>query len=258
MIPLLAALASATPSFDPTTAEAVFTGEETHDATGALQLWSRIERHRDGDTSLFTAGEFNTVTTWADNTAYAPWIGAAFGTGTPHGSTFLLHEGVHAATATGTPILFVPGASDNASRGFVTMATRMDLAGRPVFALTFAHPHGDVFEQAEVVADAIARVKARTGAARVDVVSHSKGGIAVAVYLSHHAGADWGHDAYEAVGTRYRGDVRRSVFVATPLTGIDTGYRWPLANLVGTSADTAFAPTSWRTWYPYGTGAPAY
>ena len=61
--------------------------------------------------------------------------------------------------ATGTPILFVPGAGDNASRGFITMATHMDELNRPVYALTFAHPHGDVFMQAELVANAIARIK---------------------------------------------------------------------------------------------------
>ena len=256
MIVLLAAAALATPSFDPTTTDAVFAGAEVYDATGSIQLWSRIERHVDSDPALFAAGEFNTVTAWADNTAFAPWIGTCFGSGTPDGSAFLLHEGVRAATASGTPILFVPGAGDNASRGFVTMATRMDLSGRPVYALTFSHPHGDVFEQAEIIADAIARIRERTGAPEVDVVSHSKGGISVAIYLSHHAAADWGDTRYEAVGTHYRGDVRRAVFIATPLGGIDTGYRWPLANLIGTSADTAYAPSSWRTYYPYTTSVP--
>ncbi len=264
MIALLASfvfvpLASATTGFDATSAPATFTGSETWDQGETVQLWSAIERHVDTDRTLFTAGEFNTSTEWQDNAAFAPWIGTCFGTGTPTGGTFLLHQGVHAATASGTPILFVPGAGDNASRGFVTMATKMDWAGRPVYAITFAHPHGDVFEQAEIVADAIARVRAITGAAQVDLVSHSKGGISVAVYLSHHAGADWGAGdarsrAYASVGTPFRGDVRRSVFIATPFGGIDTAFRWPLGNVASLSTDTALAPTSWRTWYPYGTG----
>ena len=46
--------------------------------------------------------------------------------------------------------------------------------------------------------------------------------------------------------------MRRSVFIATPLGGIDTAYRWPLANVSSTTADYALAPTSWRTWCPYG------
>ena len=65
--------------------------------------------------------------------------------------------GPSSAIASGTPILFVPGAADNGSRGFITMAWHQDLIGRPVYALTFAHPHGDAFEQAELIADAIAR-----------------------------------------------------------------------------------------------------
>jgi hypothetical protein len=250
--------AIATSGYDPTSPAEVFTGEQTYDATGAIQLWSAIERHEDPNTTLFSRGEFNSVTEWADNTAYAPWIGDCFGTGTPGGGSFLLHHGPRAEFAIGTPILFVPGAADNGSRGFITMATHMDILWRPVYALTFAHPHGDVFEQAEVVADAIARVKELTGAAQVDVVSHSKGGIAVAVYLSNHAGADWGDTAYESVGTKYRGDVRRSVFIATPFAGIDTAFRWTLGNTASLSADTAYAPSSWRTWYPYGVAAPAW
>ncbi|MDP2311812.1 MAG: hypothetical protein Q8P41_02835 [Pseudomonadota bacterium] len=258
MISLLASLAFATSGFDATTPSATFTGAETWDAEETVQLWSAVERHIDTNRTLFTAGEFNASTEWAESSAFAPWIGTAFGTSTPSGGTFLLHQGVHAGTASGTPILFVPGAGDNASRGFVTMATKMDWAGRPVYAVTFAHPHGDVFEQAEIVADAIARVKVLTGATQVDLVSHSKGGIAVAVYLSHHAGADWGSTSYESVGTPYRDDVRRSVFIATPLGGIDTAFRWPLGNVASLTADYALAPTSWRTYYPYGVGAPAW
>ena len=224
MIALLASLVSAPPAlatagFDAAAVGATFTGSETWDQGETVQLWSTIERHVDADRTLFTAGEFNTSTEWQDNAAFAPWIGTCFGTGTPSGGTFLLHHGVHAATASGTPILFVPGAGDNASRGFVTMATKMDWAGRPVYAITFAHPHGDVFEQAEIVADAIARVRELTGAPQVDLVSHSKGGISVAVYLSHHAGADWGSAAHR-LGRRYRrtrrrGSARRSRAQAT-------------------------------------------
>ena len=254
---LWASLAWSTSDFDPTSPAQTFTGQETGTQDGAIQLWSAIERHTDSNTVLFSQESFNQGIAWQDG-EFSPWMQSCFGTSTPPSSDFLLHIGPNEASASGTPILLVPGAGDNGSRGFVTLASKMDQAGRPVYAITFAHPHGDVFMQAEAVANAIARIQARTGAAQVDLVSHSKGGIATAVYLSHHSGADWDHSAYSAHGTQYRGDVRRSVFIGTPLAGVDTLYRWSGNNYAALDPETTFAPSSWSTYYPYGTSAPAW
>jgi hypothetical protein len=250
---LLSGLAWATPGFDPNTPDAVFDGEETYTIDGELRIWSRIERLADPDTRLLVQEDFGEGITWPSEAAWAPWIAQCFGTGTPSSDLALLHVGPRFPAVAGTPILFVPGAGDNASRGFVTMATRMDNRARPVFALTFAHPHGDVLKQAELVADAIARVKVLTGAAQIDVVSHSKGGLATAAYLSNHEGARWPDADYAAVGTKYRNDVRKAIFIATPLGGIDTTYRWPGGNYAALDADTAVSPSSWQTYYPYTT-----
>ena len=251
-------LAWGTAAYDPAQPEATFSGQETWTQDGSVQLWSTIERHRDPDPTLFDAEEFNWALAWPQRADWAPWIATCFGTAQPASGSFLLHVGLHEPSATGTPILLVPGAGDNGSRAFVTFASHMDTAGRPVYALTFAHPQGDLFMQAEVVADAVARVKQRTGATRIDVVAHSKGGIAAAMYTSNHAAARWGDAAFAAEGTRYRGDVRRLVLVATPLGGIDTAFRWPANNLAGLDAEAAIAPTSWSTWYPYGPAMPAF
>jgi pimeloyl-ACP methyl ester carboxylesterase len=183
-------------------------------------------------------------------------VQTCFGTETPHSSQFLVHVGLHEPTAEGTPVLFVPGAGDNGSRGFITLATRLDRINRPVFALTFAHPHGDVFQQAEIVADAVALIKERTQAELVDVVGHSKGGIAATVYASNHTGATWGRPDYAQHGTPYRGDIRRLLLIATPLGGVDTSYRWPGLNLVALDPDTALNPTSWDRYYPSSTALP--
>lgn len=253
MIYALVAAAWATTGYDPSTPAETFTGVEVEDLEGSVRLWSAIELHQDPDRTLFGRGEYNSVTAWPEAASWAPYIHECFGTGTPHTSAFLLHVGPSAAIAAGTPILFVPGASDNGSRGFITMAWHEDLLGRPVYALTFAHPHGDAFEQAEQIADAIARIKARTGASQVDVVAHSKGGISAAIYASNHPKAHWPDAAYESVGTRYRDDIRRLVFIATPLGGIDTAFRWPNGNYLSLDADEAFSPSSWETYYPYTT-----
>lgn len=250
MVILLPLLALATPDYDPEQPAEVYTGAETYTLDGELQLWSAIERHEDPDRSLFTQQSFNEGTAWPTEAAWAPHIATCFGSAEPHSSRFLLHLGLRESLGSGTPILFVPGAGDNGSRGFITLATHMDELNRPVYALSFAHPHGDVFQQAEVVADAIARIRARTGAAQVDVVAHSKGGIAAATYASHHEGASWSEESYGSVGTRYRGDIRRLVLVATPLSGVDTSYRWTNINLMALDAQTAISPSSWASYYP--------
>ncbi|MFH1468746.1 MAG: hypothetical protein ABIO70_30440 [Pseudomonadota bacterium] len=251
-------LAWGTVAFDPGQPEETFTGQETWTQDGGVQLWSAIERHRDPDPALFHAEEFNWAMAWPQSADWAPWVATCFGTAQPTSDSFLLHVGLHEPRASGTPILLVPGAGDNGSRAFVTFAAHMDALGRPVYALTFAHPHGDLFMQAEVVADAVGRIRARTGAAQVDVVAHSKGGIAAAMYAANHGAARWGDAGYAAEGTRYRGDVRRLVLVATPLGGLDTAFRWPANNLAGLDAEAAVAPVSWSTWYPYGPAAPAF
>lgn len=246
-------IAGATPGFDPSAPAARFTGRETFTADGEIKLWSAIERLEDPDRTLLTPDEFGAAVRWPSNVDFAPWIRESFGTATPGAHQALLHMGPAEEVSSGTPILFVHGAGDNGSRSWVTMGTRMDRAWRPVYALTFAHPHGDVFKQAEQVANAIARIRHRTGAERVDLVAHSKGGIAAAVYLANATGVDWGNEAYEAVGTPYRGDVRRAVFIATPLDGIDTAYRWPSNNLASLDADAVLSPSSWTTHYPWST-----
>ena len=251
---LLIASALATSDYDPTSAVSTFTGEQTFTQDGQIKLWGQIELHQDGDRTLFEQEQFNQVTEWADQSDWAPWIADCFGTNTPHSSAFLLHVAPTEHMSTGTPILLVPGAGDNGSRGFITMATRLDAGQRPVYVLTFAHPHGDVLQQAEIVADAIARIKERRGVQQVDVVAHSKGGIAASVYASNHDGAGWGDNAYHQVGTTYRGDIRRLVLIATPLNGVDTSYRWPASNTLLLDPEQAMAPSSWGTWYPYTTG----
>ena len=249
---LLSSLSWATPGFDPSLPAARYTDTETYTHDGAVRLWSAIERLEDPDRTLLTPDAFNGATEWPENVAHAPHIRACFGTARPGTHAALLHMGPSESMSEGTPILMVHGAGDNGSRSFVTMATRLDRSGRPVYAITFAHPQGDVFKHAELIADAIARIKFRTGAEQVDLVAHSKGGVSAAIYLSNQAGQDWGNDAYEAVGTPYQGDVRRAVFIASPLAGTDTMYRWTGNNYGAVDADAALAPSSWSTYYPLG------
>jgi hypothetical protein len=227
-------------AFDPAASGTACTGDAT---------FAEVERLRDTDRTLFGPVDFNTSLAWTGTFA------VCFGSDTPESGVFLLH--VASEAGEGTPVLLVPGAGDNAPRAFPVLAPALVAAGHPTYAITFAHPHGDVLRHAEIVADAIARIRARTGAAKVDVVAHSKGGVDVAVYLSGND-ADFGDPAWTAAGTRYRGDVDKAVFLASPLGGIDTAFRWPDMNLASLDWDTAIAPTSWGEYYPYGVANWAY
>lgn len=254
MIALLSvlSLAHATESFDPSMPEAIFTGAETYDHAGAQQLWSRVDRYADPDRTFFDREEYSALFRWKD-VVFTPHMLTMFGTDQPHSSQFLLHYSVNEPTATGTPVLFVHGAGDNASRGTFGLRPEFEAADRPFYAITFAHAHGDVLTQAESVANAIEVIKLRTGAEQVDVIAHSKGGLAVTAYASNTDSMDWDHAGFEAAGTNYRGDIRRMLLIGVPLDGIDTAFRWPGSNFLGFDPDLAAAPVSWSVHYPMGT-----
>ncbi|HNY11615.1 MAG TPA: hypothetical protein PKK26_08505, partial [Candidatus Wallbacteria bacterium] len=110
--------------------------------------------------------------------------------------------------------------------------------GYPVFAITFSHPHGDNFLQAQQIANAITRIKQVLKGGddfKVDVICHSKGAMAARIYIS-----SLGEDCpqYSWI-TKFRGDVRKIIFVASPLRGIDTAFRYYAYNLTVVSKDMA-------------------
>jgi triacylglycerol lipase len=257
----VAGTTQATESFDPTTPEAEWDGASPLlEGLDGQVLWSRIERFTDGDSVLFGQEDFAPGTEWVDDAQLAPHSAQLFGDPTPHSGTFLLHFAQGWASATRpTPTLLVTGASSSASGTLALLAAHLAGEGRAVFALTFAHPHGDCFAQAEQVANAVERIIELTGAEQVDLVGHSKGGIAAAVYLSHTATTTWANsadsrgDRYATRGTPYRGDVRRFVAVGVPLGGLDTSFRWPSNHLVPAAGNDPLVPSAWQQYYPYGT-----
>ena len=81
--------------------------------------------------------------------------------------------------------LIVPGAGDNASRSAVPAISELRQRGYGCFSITFAHPHGDNYVQAQQIANAVARIREVTGASQVDIIAHSKGATATAIYLAN-------------------------------------------------------------------------
>lgn len=152
-----------------------------------------------------------------------PDFTALFGSERPRSDQYLLHRAAGWDSAPHkTPLLLVHGAALDASSytslfgmGHVGMQQHLIELGHRLFAVTFSHSHGDNFLQAEVIADAIERIRTACQVPQVDILAHSKGGIAARIYLS-------------GLGqTPYRGDVRRFVTIGTPHLGTDWAFRNP-------------------------------
>ena len=261
---LVPGIAQATSSFDPTAAEATFDDSSplVTDAEG-LPLWDRIERHQDPDATLFRQEDFAPGQAWEDGDVLAPHLASLFGSDTPASDRFLLHFAPGWAFAPrDVPVLLVPGTSSSASGVYGPLARYLAARGRAVFALSFAHPNGDCFQQAEQVANAIARIRELTSAPEVDLFGHSKGGVASALYLGHRAGASWGDPStrgarYSDRATPYRGDVRRFVAAGVPFGGVDTAFRWTATHLATALGTDPLVASAWTWYYPMTTVVPA-
>ena len=215
--------------------------------------------YRDGGEGLFEHEAFLPETEWragAQDVTGARLVADCFGVGDPHSRDVLVH---HYPPAPLTPprvrpVLLVPGAGDNALRSLSFLAVTLSRAGFHAYALTFAHRHGDNFQQAEHVANALGVISAAHPGVRVDVVAYSKGGLAARIYASNAPGIEWPHAGYEAHSTRYRGDIGRLVLLGAANAGVDTIFRWPTANLLSVGATPPDAPTSWTRYW--GGGVP--
>jgi len=157
------------------------------------------------------------------NTQVDPDFINLFGTDTPPSDTYLLHYAPGwDKNPYSTPVLLIHGAGLDASSftniyhlGYKGLQQRLVERGHRVFAITFPHSHGDNFIQAEIIADAIQRIKEISNASQIDLIAHSKGGIAARIYLSQLAAAP------------YQGEVRRFIMLGVPNLGTDYAFRNP-------------------------------
>lgn len=220
--------------------------------TVASDTWTSTELIRDRD-EIFKQQSFNARTKQRDKE-----IIAAFGSDSPHSGDALLHyagsppQGV---VQQQTPVLLIHGATktgnfwwdpseDGKDQG---LAQKLRDSGHETYALTFANNQDDNFLWAEQIANAIAEIKKKTGADKVDIVAHSKGGVPAKLYVSNVR-----KEGVEA--TPYQEDVRRVVLVGTPNGGIDYSFRHPSANyaILSPAGKMINAPVSWEGALLYG------
>lgn len=152
-----------------------------------------------------------------------PDLISAFGTKTPPPAHYLLHlsKGWD-SNKIKTPIILVHGAGLDATSftnlynmGYKGIMQQLVSLGYRVFSISFAHSHGDNYHQAEVLADAINKVKELTNCEKVNIIAHSKGGFAARLYLSNLATSP------------YQNDVNHYIMLGAPNLGTDYSFRYP-------------------------------
>ncbi|MBO8157997.1 hypothetical protein [Thermosyntropha sp.] len=184
---------------------------------GSSKYWEKIEVHR-AEKIKGINEKFCEVNTQLD-----PDFINLFGTDKPSSDTYLLHFAPGWNTNPHKiPVMLIHGAGLDASSftniynlGYKGLQQRLVERGHRVFSLTFPHSHGNNFLQAEIIADAIDKITKLCNCSHIDLIAHSKGGIAVRIYLSGLA------------YTPYRGDVRRFIMLGVPNMGTDYAFRNP-------------------------------
>ena len=209
--------------------EEVVAQPKTYDTTlvGSHEFspWAEV-RHYEVSHPGLTADKFIEKTSWSDPDRAALFDGET----TPDAGHFLLHIGPDCAMEDGPEraAMLIHGAGGNAQQSFVEpalvgtgLAPKMMDAGWCVYGITFAHPFGNNLNQAIALAAGLEQARLYSGLDELDVVAHSKGGLAAVAYASGLA---------VDVGVEYGGAMDRLVLMGVPLGGTDFTFRHPNFN----------------------------
>lgn len=152
---------------------------------------------------------------------------------------------VHGAMQNGNVWLY-PGGNDGAGGAYPGTTQRtgfvqaLEAAGRCTYAVTFGSFHGDNYNQAINLVNAIERIKVLTGRSKVDVVAWSKGVLSVDLYAGDVSKwTDFGSKHFEQLAAEqarrvppFQADIRTYVALSGPHLGIDLNFRHPYNNLL--------------------------
>jgi triacylglycerol lipase len=131
--------------------------------------------------------------------------------------------------ATAGPVLLVPGYGGSAA-SLQGLAARLRQAGRDVTVVDLPdRAQGDLTDQAGALGSAADQALSRTGAASVDVVGYSAGGVVARLWTTEGDGA---------------GRVRRLVMLGSPLHGTDVARLGTLVSGTCPTACQQLAPDS--------------
>ena len=116
-------------------------------------------------------------------------------------ATVLPASAAHAGEVRREPVILVHGWTGSGA-DMSTMRDAFTLAGYPAYTVDL--PGQNNLVNAQVIADLVDRVRAETGAARVDLVGHSMGGLSARWYLKRLGGVDKVR-TYVSMGTAHYG-----------------------------------------------------
>lgn len=161
-------------------------------------------------------------------------IATFFASSQPHSKRFLLHFAPNWNASSGkNPILLIHGANQDSDIAWANpnnagdygcgvstcpntgLMQALNSTGFQVFAVTFAHKNGDSFIWSQIIHEAIERVKAVTGANKVDVISWSKGAFNARMYVS--STTRW--------NAPYGNNIGQLIMLGGPNNGIDWSFR---------------------------------
>ncbi|HEY0135460.1 MAG TPA: hypothetical protein VGB85_15355 [Nannocystis sp.] len=200
---------------------------------GVLNGWEKVERWKDVKNAGFIQEDrFSLDMRAAQNGPRLTYFGED---PVPHSSVFIVYyaPGWDAAKQA-TPVLLIHGA-DQADRAWANPGELGDYGcgqktcpgtglmqdlvaqGHSVFAVSFAHVHGDNFFWAEQIHNAIRIIRERTGAAKVDLIAWSKGTMPARMYTS---------SLTQPWSTPYQDDVRKVILIGGPNLGMDYSFRY--------------------------------
>lgn len=152
---------------------------------------------------------------------------------------------VHGALQNGN-VWLLPGGDDGAGNPYpgTTQKTgfvqALEDTGRCTYAVTFGSFHGDNYNQATNVANALDRIKELTGQPEADVIAWSKGVLALDLYTGDvPSWSDYGPRHFEQLAAEqgkrvppFREDVHTYVALSGPHLGIDLNFRHPYDDLL--------------------------
>lgn len=229
------ALVAVLAAFSALTGSASATSKATVEATYEKPEndWSKVERIYDSDTG-FSATDWPGSDTRMDQTGQRKTF--FNNVARPASGRFLLYYGKNWSTNTKTtPVLLIPGAFSEPDGSWANpaasklgcgveakscpstgMMQALATSKYKTFAIGFNNSAGNNYNWAEIIYDAIQRIKKVTGAEKVDIVAWSKGTVASRMYVS---------SMKESWGTSYAGDVRKMVLVGGMGGGWDWGFR---------------------------------
>lgn len=153
-----------------------------------------------------------------------------------------------AAAAPGTPVIFVHGYTGSASNWTTAIAV-FRAGGYPSSQLfTYEYnSYGNNVSNAQGLAAYVAQVRSRTGAAGVDIVNHSMGGLVSQWYLKQLGGAQYVRHLASIAGANHGTTAAGACLVFVTCQQMYPGSSF--INTISAGDETPGSSTRYATWY---------